>query len=61
MAHIDYIQDNNGDVVDHAVYCSDSCHREHGKNYNGWNGCLEISVTEPCALCGVTVQGLDEE
>ena len=58
MAHLEYIEDEQGDVVDHKVYCSDFCNREQNKNYQGWNGCCEISVSEPCANCGATVQGL---
>ena len=44
MAHLHFIEDQHGDVVDNIVYCSDSCHRNHSKTYNGWNGCHEISV-----------------
>ena len=61
MAHLHFIEDEHGDVVDQNVFCSDFCHREHaGENYGGWNGCAEISSTTPCEKCGATVQGLDE-
>ncbi|OUU19015.1 MAG: hypothetical protein CBB97_19825 [Candidatus Endolissoclinum sp. TMED37] len=59
MAHLVFIEDDSGDVVDQKVYCSDSCAHSN-PDYRGWNGCNEISVTEPCAACGATVAGLDE-
>ena len=59
MAHLTYIEDKQGDVVDQEVYCSDFCARV-SPNYGGWNGCNEISVSEPCANCGETVEGLDQ-
>ena len=59
MAHLAYIEDKNGDLVDYEVYCSDYCARE-SKLYRGWNGCHEISATQPCNGCGELVQGLDE-
>jgi len=58
MAHIVLIEDKDGDVVDQVVYCSDFCAQEHD-SYAGWNGCAEISVSEPCAGCGETVEGMD--
>ena len=60
MAHLTYIKDSHGDVVDQEVYCSDFCARG-SDYYGGWNGCNEISVSEPCADCGTMVQGLDED
>jgi hypothetical protein len=52
MAHLHFVEDGHGDVVDHIVFCSDYCHREHtDQSYAGWNGCHEISTTEPCANC----------
>jgi len=45
--------------VDYEVYCSDFCART-SELYNGWNGCNEISSSEPCAKCGGNVPGLDE-
>ena len=62
MAHLHFIEDDSGDVVDHLVFCSDYCHKQHmDEKYRGWNGCNEISTTEPCVECGSTVEGLDEE
>ena len=58
MAHLTFIEDDSGDVVDHEVYCSDFCART-SELYNGWNGCNEISSSEPCAKCGDNVPGLD--
>ena len=61
MAHLHFVTDGHGDVVDHIVFCSDFCNREHSdQSYDGWNGCHEISVTEPCANCEEPVHGLDE-
>jgi len=59
MAHLTFIEDKDGDVVDQEVYCSDYCART-SKLYNGWNGCAEITTSEPCAKCGEMVTGLDE-
>ena len=60
MAHVALIKDEDGDVVDYEVYCSDYCART-SKHYAGWNGCVEISVSEPCECCEENVQGLDEQ
>ena len=61
MAHLHFIEDTQGDVVDHQAFCSDYCNREKtGSDYQGWNGCNEISTTQPCENCGATVNGLDE-
>jgi hypothetical protein len=60
MAHIVFVEDKDGDVVDQVVYCSDFCARDDAA-YNGWHGCVEISVSEPCASCGDNVEGLDED
>lgn len=60
MAHLQIIEDENGDMIDYIVYCSDSCNRSSNPDYQGWYGCHEISTTQPCAACGQTVEGLDE-
>ena len=64
MAHLHLIEEPNGDVVDYLVFCSDYCHKMHVTNrlipYMGWNGCNEISTTQPCEYCKATVNGLDE-
>ena len=60
MAHLELIEDKEGDLVGVVVYCSDFCHRDGAVLYQGWNGCNEISTTEPCATCGAIVPGLDE-
>lgn len=60
MAHIEYIEDKQGDVIDLVIYCSDFCNIEHNKNYRGWNGCHEIPTSQPCACCGAIVAGIDE-
>jgi hypothetical protein len=66
MAHLHFIENQDGDVEDQLVFCSDFCHRsycqEHdGLSYGGWNGCHEISTAEPCAYCEETVQGVNDE
>ena len=74
MAHLHFVNerpdstpiDERGDLVDLIVFCSDSCHYDYVHKdssliYEGWNGCHEVSATEPCAECGVPVQGLDED
>ena len=66
MAHLHLIEEND-DVVDTVVFCSDSCHQSwcmkvENPDYQGWHGCNEISVWEPCAECGDKVPGvMDEE
>ena len=59
MAHLTYIEDKDGDVVDVEVYCCDYCARG-SDYYSGWNGCHEISSSEPCVSCGDTVVGLEQ-
>lgn len=57
MAHLHFIEDKQGDVVDHNVYCSDYCnHEKSGEGYQGWNGCNEISTTQQCENCGAIVE-----
>ena len=49
MAHIHIIEDKQGDMIDQKIYCSDSCNTyDNQENYQGWNGCNEISFTQPC-------------
>jgi hypothetical protein len=58
-------QEDRGDIEDYIVLCSDYCHQSHCDNsggsliYEGFYGCQEISITEPCAECGATVYGID--
>ena len=59
MAHLVLIEDDNGDVVDQEVYCSDFCAKQ-SEHYAGWNGCNEIGYNEPCAECGVELAGVNE-
>jgi hypothetical protein len=67
MANLHLIEDDSGDVVDYLVFCSDSCQQDYMASsvccydYNGWNGCNEISTSQPCENCGDIVPGLDEE
>ncbi len=62
MAHLHVIEDND-EVTDVVVFCSDPCHRDWcnragNPGYTGWNGCQEISVSEPCIECGDNVEGV---
>ena len=62
MAHMQIFEDESGDAVDGAYYCSDHCHRESaGKDYRGWNGCVELGYTQTCENegCEDIVYGLD--
>ncbi len=58
MTHHHYINEENGDLADIIVFCSDSCHqdydRDHDLRYDGWNGAHESAdYNEYCASCGV--------
>ena len=59
MAHLVFVEDEHGDVVDNEVYCSDQC-AKNSPRYNGWNGCNEISISEPCAHCQAQVAGVED-
>ena len=64
MAHIHIIEDEQGDMIDSKVYCSDSCNTyDNQDNYQGWNGCHEISFSQPCERkgCCNTIKGIEEE
>ena len=63
MAHIHIIEDQNGDMIDRKVYCSDSCNTyDNQDNYQGWNGCNEISFSQPCERkgCSNIVKGVED-
>jgi hypothetical protein len=60
MAHLGYIQDNQGDIIDLVIYCSDFCNKIHNNNYEGWNGCHELRISQPCECCGLIVEGIEE-
>ena len=60
--HEHYIEDDDGELVDIRVYCSDSCNRDdNGEHYQGWSGCHEAEFTTWCQNCGVVIGGLDPE
>jgi hypothetical protein len=63
MAHLHLVEDSHGDVVDQIIFCSDFCNQDYclreGVDYQGWFGCQEISITEPCANCESEVQGVE--
>lgn len=54
-AHLHLHEDENGDVVDATVFCSDWCHRDwcatNGATFGGWNGCNEMDGPQWCANC----------
>jgi len=63
MAHIHIIEDEKGDMIDRKVYCSDSCNTyDNQDNYQGWNGCHEISFSQPCDRkgCSNTLNGIED-
>ena len=60
MAHLVRIEDETGDTIDLEIYCSDFCAQE-SEHYQGWNGCNEIGVSQPCESCEAHVQGVDED
>ena len=47
-AHIELIEDKEGNLIDTKNYCSDFCHKQNNKKYEGWNGLNEISFTQKC-------------
>ena len=61
MAHLHLIEDNQGQLVDYHVFCSDFCNQDYcGQNkleYQGYFGCQEISINTPCVSCNNLVQG----
>jgi hypothetical protein len=57
-AHLVFIEDERGDVVDYEVYCSDWCART-SPNWDGWNGCHEIETSTVCASCGTEIEGVE--
>jgi hypothetical protein len=68
MAHIRHINDNTGDLVDLAYFCSDSCNRNWYPSgivtkgvepYGGWYGCQEVEYNVECAGCGEVIKGYD--
>lgn len=56
--HFYFDEDENGDIVDCAVFCSDHCHKswceENGHTYGGWNGAYETDQRVSCSNCGET-------
>ena len=53
MCHASTIDDENGDIIDLVLFCSDYCNKEYnGGEYQGWYGCLELHNHEVCANCG---------
>lgn len=53
--HLHFWEDDNGELVDATVFCSDHCHRfychDKGVPYTGWNGCHEVDAPQWCAYC----------
>lgn len=61
-ANIVPITNDDDELIDLEVYCSDFCAKS-SDSYAGWYGCVEISVTQECEAsdCDNVVHGLDEE
>jgi hypothetical protein len=58
-AHLVFLEDGNGDVVDANYYCSDFCARTDDA-YAGWNGSHPLMLEHPamaylCNACGQTI------
>jgi hypothetical protein len=47
-AHVELIEDKEGNLIDTKNYCSDFCHKQNNKKYEGWNGLNEISFSQKC-------------
>lgn len=55
MAHLVFVEDAQGDLLDLEVYCTDSCAKT-SPLYAGWNGAQEISdLYAKCKNCGSAV------
>ena len=65
MAHFGYIEDDQGELVDILITCSDSCnrtaHKRIGEQYEGWSGCHELEFGQPCENCGVWISGFEDD
>ena len=59
MAHLVFIEDGEGNIIDNAVFCSDFCAKSHPA-YAGWNGAHEIPFGKQCH-CGQSVTKTEEE
>jgi hypothetical protein len=51
MAHLVFIENQRGDILDYGYYCSDGC-AKIDPLYAGWNGCHEMHQAQWCANCG---------
>jgi len=62
MAHLQLIENLDGDLIDVVEFCSDFCHSDAaGVEYQGWNGCNELEFNSPCQNCGTTIEGVEGE
>ena len=66
MAHFHYVEDEDKQVVDYLVFCSDFERQEFLEqednekkygSYNGWNGCHELEFNEHCSYCDKIIEG----
>ena len=66
MAHFHYVEDEDKQVVDYLVFCSDFERREFLEkednekeygSYSGWNGCHELEFNEHCSYCDKIIEG----
>lgn len=60
MAHVTFIEDAKGDIVDATYYCSDWCAKSD-PNYEGWYGCVRPGTTQKCSAEGCTNNLVSEE
>lgn len=51
MAHANFIEDTQGDIIDVRYYCSDWCSRFDTDIYNGWSGCYTLTEPTTCHTC----------
>jgi len=64
--HQHIFENENGDAVDVAYFCTETCHRDwcydHGIPYGGWNGCYEgPDCAVWCEQCEAPLNGWAEK
>lgn len=56
MAHVTFVEDGNGDVINAHYFCSDLCAQQHN-TYAGWYGCVKLSYDAACVTCQTSIVG----
>jgi len=59
MAHVTFVEDAYGDVIDTNYFCSDFC-AQHSPDYGGWYGCVELQADVLCDTCEVWIEATVE-